>query len=491
MHLVLSKWRLRSLGAGRTARGSLWACQHAALVGRDFENSIGTIEVGQTNRYCVSCSAQSDTSTETGDSGADDDDFHFSVLIELVLRFESMLPSSGVVFLICANDLTDIRQSSGQLYNNDTRWQGCICLIGKPGPISLLLSFGLFIAVELGVQSLGDLRASIPMRLVLLTPPPYIEDGIARPAPPEGLRKEVTHDEPFGQMEEGTGDVFLTPPASNEGGTVNTVPIREVQELVSDDFNNDWNSLETQQQSAEGGPSSVGPESSRSGEHEDITHESPAELGGVQVSIIVAISDEEIPTPPTVTKRRTRKPRDTSQGISTDNIVTERRTRQSTEKGKQSYDPFTRKRKGNGLVNAILSRATQYRLHQSELPVAPKSYWEAMKSHYKDEWSEAVHTELNKLLTMETYTLVPLRELEDWPQLELLTLKWVFDYKFDEKEYFDPVQGEICGPRRPTVTIRPQHLRSYAISINFLHPMHDLLCGRLGNTAIRCRERIH
>ncbi len=57
-----------------------------ALVGRDLENSVGTIQVGQTNRYFVSCSAQSDTSTKTGDSGADDDDFHVSVSIELVLR---------------------------------------------------------------------------------------------------------------------------------------------------------------------------------------------------------------------------------------------------------------------------------------------------------------------------------------------------------------------------------------------------------------------
>ena len=68
-----------------------------ALVGRDFEKSIGTIEGGQTNRYCVSCSAQSDTSTETGDSGANDDDFHFSVLIELVLRLSQCCLARGCI----------------------------------------------------------------------------------------------------------------------------------------------------------------------------------------------------------------------------------------------------------------------------------------------------------------------------------------------------------------------------------------------------------
>ncbi|KAH7141913.1 hypothetical protein EDB81DRAFT_884969 [Dactylonectria macrodidyma] len=66
-------------------------------------------------------------------------------------------------------------------------------------------------------------------------------------AAPEGFRKEVTHDKPLIQIEESTGDVFLTPPASNEGGTVNTISNREVQELIADDFNDDKNSLETQQ----------------------------------------------------------------------------------------------------------------------------------------------------------------------------------------------------------------------------------------------------
>ena len=76
MHLVLSKWRLLSLGAGRTARGSLRACQHTYWRAEISKEKIDTLEGGQTNRYYVSCSAQSDTSAETCDSGANDDDFH-------------------------------------------------------------------------------------------------------------------------------------------------------------------------------------------------------------------------------------------------------------------------------------------------------------------------------------------------------------------------------------------------------------------------------
>ena len=101
MHLVLSKWRLRSLGAGRTARGSFVGLSARALVGRDFEMSTGPTEGSQTNRYCVSCPAQSDTSTETGDSGANDDDFHFSVLNELVLRLSQCCLARGCILYIC------------------------------------------------------------------------------------------------------------------------------------------------------------------------------------------------------------------------------------------------------------------------------------------------------------------------------------------------------------------------------------------------------
>lgn len=86
-----------------------------------------------------------------------------------------------------------------------------------------------------------------------------------------------------------------------------------------------------------------------------------------------------------------------------------------------------------------------------------------MKSHYKDEWSEAVHTELNKLLTMETYTPVPPRELEERPQLELLTLKWVFDYKFDEKGYLTRFKARLIVRRDPQ---SPSDLSTFAATLS-------------------------
>lgn len=79
-----------------------------------FAGGACAIEVGQTNRDRVSCPAQGDASAETGNAGADDDNLHFVVLIEVVLRLESTPPSLGAECLICARCLPDLRQLRGQ-----------------------------------------------------------------------------------------------------------------------------------------------------------------------------------------------------------------------------------------------------------------------------------------------------------------------------------------------------------------------------------------
>lgn len=81
-----------------------------------FAGGAFAIEVGQTNRDRVSCPAQGDASAETGNAGADDDNLHFVVLIEVVfvLRLESTPLSLGAECLICARYLPDLRQFRGQ-----------------------------------------------------------------------------------------------------------------------------------------------------------------------------------------------------------------------------------------------------------------------------------------------------------------------------------------------------------------------------------------
>ncbi|KAI8662376.1 Reverse transcriptase Ty1/copia-type domain-containing protein [Fusarium sp. Ph1] len=289
----------------------------------------------------------------------------------------------------------------------------------------------------------------------------------AQEGPPEACPEdpcgEVTRDGPSELEEEAPGDVFLTPPASNDGagepamteGAVSRdqlvgVPIREVQQLVTDDFNNDWNSLENEHSDPEPGPSVAEPNSSQREDSNDIPLESLPGLGGEGDTIIVATENDASQSPAAVTQQRARKPYDTSQGISADNIVTGRRSRQATKRAEEGQNQ-TRRRKGpNALVNAILARATQFRLHQKELPHAPKSYSEAMNSHYRDEWLEAIQTELEKLRLMEAYAAVSLQELEDRSQIELLALKW-------ETRQYDVENAFINSVLDEEVYCRPPH----------------------------------
>lgn len=160
--------------------------------------------------------------------------------------------------------------------------------------------------------------------------------------------------------------------------------IGEVQQLVTDNFNNDWNSLENKHRDPEPRPSVADFDSSQRDNLSDISLESLLGLGGKGETIIVTTENNVSRSPATVTRQRSRKPNDTNQGISADDIITGRRSRQANKRAEEGQNQTWRRKGPNASVNAILAQAIQVLLHQKELPHAPKSYSEAMKSHYRD-----------------------------------------------------------------------------------------------------------
>ncbi|KAM6508228.1 hypothetical protein FALCPG4_018109 [Fusarium falciforme] len=127
----------------------------------------------------------------------------------------------------------------------------------------------------------------------------------------------ATRDGPSELEKEAPGDIFLTPPASNDGegepamtegsasrDQLSGVPIREVQQLVTDDFNDNWNSLENQHSDPELGPPVTEPDSSQREDSNDTPLESLPGLGGEGDTIIVATENEASQNPSHSTARK-------------------------------------------------------------------------------------------------------------------------------------------------------------------------------------------
>jgi hypothetical protein len=81
------------------------------------------------------------------------------------------------------------------------------------------------------------------------------------------------------------------------------------------------------------------------------------------------------------------------------------------------------------------------KLHKNDLPPEPSNWTEMLKHPFKNEWIRACDIEYQQLNHMNTWTPVPKNSID---QAEVLPLKWVFKYKFDDQGFLSKFKARIC-----------------------------------------------
>lgn len=81
-------------------------------------------------------------------------------------------------------------------------------------------------------------------------------------------------------------------------------------------------------------------------------------------------------------------------------------------------------------------------LHRDQLPPEPQNYHEALRHLFKDGWMGAIGLEIRNLLRKGAFTKVPKAQALG---KQVIPLKWVFKYKFDEHGYLVKFKARLCA----------------------------------------------
>ena len=82
------------------------------------------------------------------------------------------------------------------------------------------------------------------------------------------------------------------------------------------------------------------------------------------------------------------------------------------------------------------------RRHRSRLPPEPQNFKEMEAHPHNQEWLNATTAEFNKLLENGTAKIVPIPD--EVHQRDIIPLKWVWKYKFDEDGYLTKHKARLC-----------------------------------------------
>ena len=140
---------------------------------------------------------------------------------------------------------------------------------------------------------------------------------------------------------------------------------------------------------------------------------------------------------------RTRKPYNTSQGVSQSNIIEGRR---APKPRRQAYLAHLEQPEAlipyytAFLVNRLAN--TRNKLHRDELPDPPRTWKEAQKHLHSAGFTSAAQKELAELDRKGTWRLVDSKDIDS--TIKPLPLKWVFAYKFDKDGFLDRYKARIC-----------------------------------------------
>lgn len=84
--------------------------------------------------------------------------------------------------------------------------------------------------------------------------------------------------------------------------------------------------------------------------------------------------------------------------------------------------------------------ATQERVHQRDLPLAPTSEKGLNTHQYRQEFIEAKNLEFNDLARRDTFILTPRKKAN---LAKLVPIKWVYTYKTDENGFFVKCKAQL------------------------------------------------
>ncbi len=135
-------------------------------------------------------------------------------------------------------------------------------------------------------------------------------------------------------------------------------------------------------------------------------------------------------------------------GIDTSNIIESKRTRRARKDedfhAYASQESFIQEPERDEYAFAIAASMADQRKkhwHRSELPEPPETFAQALRHPLKDEFLQATRIEIGKLEAREVFTL---DKAENAGNAQILPLRWVFTYKFDEGGYLEKAKARIC-----------------------------------------------
>jgi hypothetical protein len=161
-----------------------------------------------------------------------------------------------------------------------------------------------------------------------------------------------------------------------------------------------------------------------------------------------------LPTPPLPTPRATESPgpvpavepapqpagpskfsrpsREIRGDVAESNIITSSRARKPTAKASQSYAAFHQ-------AFSVGVFHQDPNLHRDKLPQPPRNWHELLRHPHREGFIKAAQTEYNALESKETFQIVDKGSITG-----VLSLTWIFDYKFDYNGYLNRYKARIC-----------------------------------------------
>jgi hypothetical protein len=109
---------------------------------------------------------------------------------------------------------------------------------------------------------------------------------------------------------------------------------------------------------------------------------------------------------------------------------------------------------------ALNAPRPQYRFYRDDLPDAPANWKELLKHPFREQFTIAAQEEIDSLKSKGAFKIVP---IPNDRSKQILPLKWVFTYKFDENGFLTKVKARICA-RGDLQRISPEEKRAATLA---------------------------
>jgi hypothetical protein len=157
-----------------------------------------------------------------------------------------------------------------------------------------------------------------------------------------------------------------------------------------------------------------------------------------------------------------RAPNDIVGDIDTSNILTSSRSR----RGRRDIDDYMAhyvESEPKQLLSAFTTALNDRpKIHTDDLPAPPKDWNEMLHHPHKESFHRAMAIELKAIYEKGTYQLI---ERPNDAAIQILPLKWIYTYKFDEDGFLTKHKARICV-RGDLQRISPEEKRAATLATN-------------------------